>query len=561
MASQWKDLAGTASGGGGSGVSSFNTRTGAVTSASGDYSAAQVTNTPAGNIAATDVQAALNELDSEKQATITGGASSITTSNLTASRALASDGSGKVAVSATTSAELAFVNGVTSAIQTQLNNKQATGNYITALTGDVTASGPGSSAASLVATTNSTLTTLSALSLPGSQVTGNISGNAANVTASSNATLTTLSALSLPGSQVSGNISGNAANVTGTVAVANGGTNSTSALNNNRIMISSGGAIVEESAITANKALASNASGLPVASATTDTELGFVNGVTSAIQTQLNNRLLNASLFGNGADGAFSASSGTTSLARDQYYSSITLTGTAVLQTSGFRVYCSGTASVGSGTVLGRKANAGANSGGAGGATAAGTIGGSGSAGGAGGTAAGTSSSNASGSVGGTGGTGGTGTGGAGAAAGTLSIPNASQGGLEFFNSIKGFNDMIIPHTTTLHVGGVGGGGGGGDGTSGGGGGAGGALTWVAAFTLTGAGTIRAAGGDGGSPAAGNRGGGGAGGGGAIFVLSTNDTTGTSLTFDVSGGTGGTGSGTGTAGANGGTGNTYRMIT
>lgn len=66
------------------------------------------------------------------------------------------------------------------------------------------------------ATSNSTLTTLSALSLPGTQVSGNISGDAANITATSNSTLTTLSALSLPGSQVSGNISGNAANITAT---------------------------------------------------------------------------------------------------------------------------------------------------------------------------------------------------------------------------------------------------------------------------------------------------------------------------------------------------------
>ena len=148
-------------------------------------------------------------------------------------------------------------------------------------------------AANITASSNSTLTTLSALSLPGSQVSGNISGNAsnvtgtvvianggtgqttaaaaitalsgtqtsgyylrsngtntllaaivagdvptlnqnttgtaANITASSNSTLTTLSALSLPGSQVSGNISGNAANVTGTIAVANGGTGQTTA--------------------------------------------------------------------------------------------------------------------------------------------------------------------------------------------------------------------------------------------------------------------------------------------------------------------------------------------
>lgn len=49
------------------------------------------------------------------------------------------------------------------------------GAAITALTGDVTASGPGSAAATLTATTNSTITTLSALSLPTSQLTGVLS--------------------------------------------------------------------------------------------------------------------------------------------------------------------------------------------------------------------------------------------------------------------------------------------------------------------------------------------------------------------------------------------------
>lgn len=52
----------------------------------------------------------------------------------------------------------------------------------------------------------------------------NTTGTAANITATSNSSLTTLSSLSLPGSQVSGNISGNAGNVSGIVAVANGGT-------------------------------------------------------------------------------------------------------------------------------------------------------------------------------------------------------------------------------------------------------------------------------------------------------------------------------------------------
>ncbi len=62
------------------------------------------------------------QIDS-KQATITGGASTIASSNLTATRALVSDGSGKVSVSATTSTELGYLSGVSSAIQTQLDAK------------------------------------------------------------------------------------------------------------------------------------------------------------------------------------------------------------------------------------------------------------------------------------------------------------------------------------------------------------------------------------------------------------------------------------------------------
>lgn len=68
-----------------------------------------------------DVQ---TQLDA-KQSTITGGATTITSSNLTNSRALISNSSGKVAVSAVTSTELGYLDGVTSAIQAQLNGKAA----------------------------------------------------------------------------------------------------------------------------------------------------------------------------------------------------------------------------------------------------------------------------------------------------------------------------------------------------------------------------------------------------------------------------------------------------
>ena len=57
-----------------------------------------------------------------KQDTITGGATTITSSNLIASRVLVSNSSGKVAVSSITSAELRYLNGVTSGIQTQINS-------------------------------------------------------------------------------------------------------------------------------------------------------------------------------------------------------------------------------------------------------------------------------------------------------------------------------------------------------------------------------------------------------------------------------------------------------
>lgn len=67
----------------------------------------------------TATQTALNG----KQATITGGASTITSTNLTANRALVSNANGKVVVSDVTSTELGYLDGVTSNIQTQLNGK------------------------------------------------------------------------------------------------------------------------------------------------------------------------------------------------------------------------------------------------------------------------------------------------------------------------------------------------------------------------------------------------------------------------------------------------------
>ena len=100
---------------------------------------------------------------------------------------------------------------------TTFNNKQAAGNYITALTGDVTASGPGSSAATL-ATVNSNV---------GSFTNGSFTVNAKGlITAASSGTAPVTSVTG------SGNIAssgGTTPNITftGVLPLANGGTGST----------------------------------------------------------------------------------------------------------------------------------------------------------------------------------------------------------------------------------------------------------------------------------------------------------------------------------------------
>lgn len=64
-------------------------------------------------------------VEARRVANIAGAVSSITTSDLTASRAVVSDGSGKIAVSAVTATEIGHLDGVTSGIQTQLDGVEA----------------------------------------------------------------------------------------------------------------------------------------------------------------------------------------------------------------------------------------------------------------------------------------------------------------------------------------------------------------------------------------------------------------------------------------------------
>jgi uncharacterized protein (DUF2147 family) len=227
---------------------------------------------------------------------------------ITANRALISDANGVPTHATTTATELGYVSGVTSAIQTQLNAKQAT---ISESDDNLTFSSNtlGTNTAPLTLTDGATITWVAA------------NGINAKVTLGGNRTLSVTSpqsgktyfiqvsqdgtggrTLTLPGggsaalnttasatSALTGFYDGSAwtwwSDQTSAAGTINTG-------NQYRIPYYStsgtGTALSENAAITANRALASDANGLPTHSATTATELGYVSGVTSAIQTQLN---------------------------------------------------------------------------------------------------------------------------------------------------------------------------------------------------------------------------------------------------------------------------------
>ena len=94
-----------------------------VSDGSGDVSVSAVTSTEVGYL--DDVSSNIQTQLDAKQATITGSATTIDTESLTASKAVISNSSQKIAVSATTDTELGYVSGVTSGIQAQIDGVTA----------------------------------------------------------------------------------------------------------------------------------------------------------------------------------------------------------------------------------------------------------------------------------------------------------------------------------------------------------------------------------------------------------------------------------------------------
>jgi len=178
-----------------------------------------------------DIQTQLDGL----QSAITGGATTVTDNDLTASRALVSDSSGKISASDITSTEIGHLDNVSSNIQTQIDGKQAT------ITGAAT--------------------TIDDTDLTASKA---LISNASGKVAVSSVTDTELGYVSGVTSEIQTQINAKEDTITG------------------------GASSITSSDLTASKALESDSSGKVSASSVTSTELGYVSGVTSAIQTQIN---------------------------------------------------------------------------------------------------------------------------------------------------------------------------------------------------------------------------------------------------------------------------------
>ena len=226
-------------------VTASNLSVGIVDAATLKYDGLSVHTSIADN--ASVAAAASAAVEARRVANIAGAVSTITTGNLTASRALASDGSGKVAVSAVTATELGYLDGVSSAIQTQINSKQAT------ITGAATTIDDTNLTASrAVVSDGSGKVAVSAVT---STEIGYLDGVSSAIQTQLDAKGTTTEDTAIEARRT--------ANIAGAVST------------------------ITTSDLTASRALASDGSGKVAVSAVTATELGYLDGVSSAIQTQL----------------------------------------------------------------------------------------------------------------------------------------------------------------------------------------------------------------------------------------------------------------------------------
>lgn len=216
----------------------------------------------------------------------------------TASRALVSDASGVITPATTTAAEIGFVNGVTSSIQTQLDSK-ASNASLTAHTGAST--GVHGVVGSVVGTSDSQTLTNKVIDADSNTI-SNIEN--ADIKAAAAIALNKLAATTVSRALVSDG-SGFVSAATTTAAeigYVNGVTSAIQTqINNKQATITGAATTITSSDLTVSRALVSDGSGKVAVATTTSTEIGYVNGVTSAIQTQLDAKQLRSVITAKGS--------------------------------------------------------------------------------------------------------------------------------------------------------------------------------------------------------------------------------------------------------------------
>ncbi|MGL4353129.1 MAG: beta strand repeat-containing protein [Aeromonas popoffii] len=261
-----------------------------ITDAAGKVANSTVTSTELGRISGltSNAQDQLNA----KQATITGAATTIISSDLTVSRAVVSDATGKIAISTVTSAELGYLSGATGSVQTQLNSKQATvtGAATTILSSDLVASRVLiSDATGKVAISGITDLELSYLSGLTSAIQTQLNAKQATITgAASTIVSSNLTASRALASDAAGKVVVTAVTDTELGRLTGITGNVQTQLNAKQATITGAATTVVSSDLTVSRAVVSDATGKIGVSATTDVELGRLTGVTGNVQTQLN---------------------------------------------------------------------------------------------------------------------------------------------------------------------------------------------------------------------------------------------------------------------------------
>jgi hypothetical protein len=251
-------------------------------------------------------------------------------------------------------------------------------------------------------------------------------------------------------------------------------------------------------------------------------------------------------LFGDGSDGDVTVSSGTTTLTRTTFYRNLTVSGTGILETAGYRVFIQNALVISGTGIIRNSGSDGVNTGASGAGGAAGYFRGGGAGGSAGFGAGNPGTSFTTGPCGGgSGGAGETGSA-AGGAAGTVTAGELHYRHNGYQAAVSPFTINTSTGAVTILAGGAGGGGGGNSsGQAGGGGGGGGVVAIYAPSITVGSGCfIRANGGAGGTNA--NADGGGGGGGCVLLVYVDYSNSGTVQASG--GGAGGSGASAGSAG-------------